>query len=117
MAYNTINETSAHVLNWLPVERTHVKSLVKSIVSKDDAICAALTNIKLNTPGMQGGFEKANLYLSLTCPVANKQSNKKNVLFDAGIDGTTDQKPVTGSMGVEHCYYKTHEFKKLLPHQ
>ncbi len=51
------------------------------------------------------------------CPVVKKQSGKKNVSFDVSIAAESGQKPGMESTGVELCYYKTHKFKKLLPHQ
>ncbi len=101
MKFDTITEASTHILHKLPGERTHVKSLIKSIASKDVEICAALANIKLNNPGMRDDFDKASLYLAPTCPVTKKQSNKKNILFDASISATTDQTPGMRYTGME----------------
>ncbi len=95
MAFDAIIEALTHALHQLPGKRMCMKSLIKSITSKDSEICAALANIKLNNPGMRETFEQAALYLAQTCPVTKNQSSKKNVLFDVSIVTTTGQKQGT----------------------
>ena len=69
---------------------------------------AGLAAIRQDDAGMRGDFESAAVFLSPTCPVAKKGSERK-VGFDAATVLATDSKTSIGKTGVELRYHTKKE--------
>ena len=103
-SYVALIEAEDHVSHQTPSERTRVSYLMNSIDSKDAEVLAGFAVIRKDEAGMRGDFEPAAVFLSPTCHVANKGSERK-VGFDAATVLAADAKTGIGKTGVELRYH------------
>ena len=108
-AYVVLIEAADHVSHQTPSNRTRVRYLMNSIDSKDAGVLAGLAAIRQDDAVMRGDFESAAVFLSPTCHVAKKGSERK-VGFDAATVLATDSKTSIGKTSVELLYHTNKEF-------
>ena len=111
-AYVVLIEAADHVSHQIPSERTCVSYLMNTIDRKDAEVLAGLSAIRQDDAGMRGDFESAAIFLSPTCPVANKGTDCK-VGFDAATISAADAKTGIGKTGVELRYHTKKAFWAL----
>ena len=85
---------------------------MKSIDSKDAEVLSGLAEIRQDDAGMRNDFESAAIFLSPTCPVANKVPERK-VGFNVATVLAADAKTGIGKTGVELRYHTKKELWAL----
>ena len=111
-AYGDLIKAADHVYHQIPSERTRVRYLMNSIDSKYAEVLVGLSAIRQDDAGMRSDFESAAIFLSPTCPVAKKGTERK-VSFDAATILAADAKTGIGKTGMELLFHTKKEFWAL----
>ena len=116
-AHNDLCRAAQFIQYDVPNERVRVSRFIKSIVTKDPNIVAALTHIQ-GTPAQRDDFETAVDFLLLTAP-NHGNSNSNNHRISATRNGKSkgDKHGVGPETGVELRYHNKREYNKLSSEQ
>ena len=105
IAHNMMIRDSQHIIYSPPDEATRVKRLIKSIVSNDMTVIAAITAIKADKLARRTDFDEASDFL---VTIALHQKN-----LEIGSHNVSAFTTNTGRIGVELRYHKRDSFGRL----
>jgi hypothetical protein len=129
-AYITMCQSAEHVTFQLPNERTRVTYLLDAIQNSDPGLQAAMAQVHTDTDpatGRMNDFEATASYLLPYDPMSKKRAAgaKRGMAAISDASGgeaeissfKSNNKVTSGKSGVEFRFYKSPEYRLLLPEQ